>query len=400
VIDVQGVSKQFTIPNNRMDSIRERVSNPFANRDARVLRALEDISFDVHAGEFFGIVGRNGSGKSTLLKIMASIYRTDAGSVRMAGRLAPFIELGVGFNMELTSRQNVVLNGVLMGLSRREALRRLDSVLDFAELREFTDMKLKNYSSGMMVRLAFSVMVNADADIMLIDEVLAVGDAAFGQKCLDVFTAMRSAGRTIVLVTHDMSTVQRFCHRAALIHNSRLMYVGDPEETALRYFRLNFGGDADDVTEPGILPEVNAAVIDVWLENADGERIQNVEQGQRMFFNCLIEARRELRQPVFSYQFIDSEGVEVFGFSKRVKFDNEGDDVLRAGQRVLIAGEVENRLLPGRYHISQWVIRNRTPGDLALHSFRLLEFIVFGTEDGSGQVKLDDDVEATLVDPE
>jgi hypothetical protein len=140
-------------------------------------------------------------------------------------------------------------------------------------------------------------------------------------------------------------------------------------------------------------------VIDVWLENADGERIQNVEQGQRMFFNCLIEARRELRQPVFSYQFIDSEGVEVFGFSKRVKFDNEGDDVLRAGQRVLIAGEVENRLLPGRYHISQWVIRNRTPGDLALHSFRLLEFIVFGTEDGSGQVKLDDDVEATLVDP-
>lgn len=400
MIDVRGVSKQFTIPNNRMDSIRERVANPFANRDARVLRALEDVTFDVHAGEFFGIVGRNGSGKSTLLKIMASIYRTDTGSVRMAGRLAPFIELGVGFNMELTSRQNVVLNGVLMGLSRREALRRLDSVLDFAELREFTDMKLKNYSSGMMVRLAFSVMVNADADIMLIDEVLAVGDAAFGQKCLDVFTAMRAAGRTIVLVTHDMSTVQRFCHRAALLHNSRLMYVGDPEETALRYFRLNFGGDADEVTEPGILPEVNAAVLDVWLENADGERIQNVEQGQRMFFNCLIEARRELRQPVFSYQFIDSEGVEVFGFSKRVKFETEQDDVLRAGQRVLIAGEVENRLLPGRYHISQWVIRNRTPGDLALHSFRLLEFVVFGTESGSGQVKLDDDVEATLVDPE
>ncbi len=400
MIDVQGVSKQFTIPHNRIDSVRERIANPFGHRDAHVLRALDNISLDVHAGEFFGIVGRNGSGKSTLLKIMASIYRADAGRVRMAGRLAPFIELGVGFNPELTSRENVVLNGVLMGLTRREARRRLDSVLDFAELREFTDMKLKNYSSGMMVRLAFSVMVNADADIMLIDEVLAVGDAAFGQKCLDVFTAMRGAGRTIVIVTHDMTTVQRFCHRAALIHNSRIQYIGDPEETALRYYRLNFGGDPDEVSAPGTLPEVNAAVIDVWLQNAAGERIQNVEQGEQMFFNCVIEARRELRQPVFSFQFIDSEGVEVFGFSKHLKVDDEADDVLAAGQRVLISGEVENRLLPGRYHISQWVIRNRTQGDLALHSFSLLEFVVYGTESGSGQVKLDDDVEVTLVNPE
>jgi ABC-type polysaccharide/polyol phosphate transport system ATPase subunit len=400
VIDVQHVSKQFVIPYNRMDSLRERITNPFGHREARVLRALDDVSLEVHQGEFFGIVGRNGSGKSTLLKIMASIYRADGGRVRMAGRLAPFIELGVGFNPELTSRENVVLNGVLMGLSRREARQRLESVLDFAELAEFKDMKLKNYSSGMMVRLAFAVMVNADADIMLIDEVLAVGDASFGQKCIDVFTEMRAAGRTIVLVTHDMSTVQRFCHRAALIHDSHIEYTGDPEETALRYYRLNFGGDPDQVTEPGILPEVNAAVIDVWLENAAGERIQNVEQGERLFFNCLIEARRELRQPVFSYTFIDSEGVEVFGFAKRINVDNESEDVLGAGRRVLISGEVENRLLPGRYHISQWVIRNRTQGDLALHSFRLLEFVVFGTEDGAGQVKLDDDVEARLLDPE
>ena len=398
VIDVRGVSKRFTIPYNRMNSLRERVANPFAHRDANLLQALEDVSFDVHAGEFFGIVGRNGSGKSTLLKIMASIYRPDTGKVRMAGRLAPFIELGVGFNPELTSRENVVLNGVLMGLSRREARRRLDSVLDFAELRDFVDMKLKNYSSGMMVRLAFSVMVNADADIMLVDEVLAVGDAAFGQKCIDVFTEMRKAGRTIVLVTHDMSTVQRFCHRAMLIHDSRIQYLGDPEETALRYYRLNFGGDPDHVTARGTLPEVNATVIDAWLENEAGERIQNVEQGEPMFFNCIVEARRELRQPVFSYQFIDSEGVEVFGFSKRIQVDHERDDVLDAGRRVLVSGEVENRLLPGRYHISQWVIRNRTQGDLALHSFSLLEFVVFGTESGSGQVKLDNDVSATLVD--
>ena len=165
--------------------------------------------------------GRNGSGKSTLLKILASIYRADAGRVRMAGRVAPFIELGVGFNPELTARENGVLNGVLMGLTLREARRRLDAVLEFAELEDFVDLKLKNYSSGMMVRFAFAVMVQADADIMLIDEVLAVGDAAFAQKCMDVFHERRRAGKTIVLVTHDMATVQTLCHRAMLLARRR-----------------------------------------------------------------------------------------------------------------------------------------------------------------------------------
>ena len=186
-IEVRGVHKTFRIPEQRVDSLKERVSHPLTRVDHRELHALKDISFDVHRGEFFGIVGRNGSGKSTLLKILASIYRADAGRVRMAGRVAPFIELGVGFNPELTARENGVLNGVLMGLTRREAQRRLDAVIEFAELEDFADLKLKNYSSGMMVRLAFAVMVQADADIMLIDEVLAVGDAAFAQKCMDVF---------------------------------------------------------------------------------------------------------------------------------------------------------------------------------------------------------------------
>ena len=204
-------------------STRSRSGRPIRSRrvEYRELHALQDVSFDVRKGEFFGIVGRNGSGKSTLLKILASIYRADPGRVRMAGRVAPFIELGVGFNPELTARENVVLNGVLMGLTRREAQRRLDAVIDFAELHEFADLKLKNYSSGMMVRLAFAVMVQADADIMLIDEVLAVGDAAFAQKCMDVFHEQRRAGKTIVLVTHDMATVQSLCHRAMLLARGR-----------------------------------------------------------------------------------------------------------------------------------------------------------------------------------
>src|SRR5919199_403399 len=187
VIEARGVEKTFRIPDHRVDTFKERALHPLAGSHYRELRVLRGVSFDVHQGEFFGIVGRNGSGKSTLLKIMSSIYRADAGRIRMAGRLAPFIEPGVGFNPELTSRENVVLNGVMMGLGRREARRRLDAVLDFAELREFADLKLKNYSSGMMVRLAFAVMVEADADIMLIDEVLAGGGAVFKPKRVYAF---------------------------------------------------------------------------------------------------------------------------------------------------------------------------------------------------------------------
>ena len=193
VID-RGAGRPEELPNpGRTGSTRSRsgwsIRSP--GRSIGCSRPSAEVSFDVHRGEFFGIVGRNGSGKSTLLKILASIYRADGGSIRMAGRVAPFIELGVGFNLELTARENVVLNGVMMGLSRREARRRLDAVLDFAELEEFVDLKLKNYSSGMLVRLAFSVMIQAEADILLIDEVLAVGDAAFQQKCRDVFAEMR-----------------------------------------------------------------------------------------------------------------------------------------------------------------------------------------------------------------
>ena len=204
------------------------------------MHALSDVSFEVERGEFFGIVGRNGSGKSTLLKILASIYAADAGRVRMAGRLAPFIELGVGFNNELTARENVELNGVMMGLTRRDARSRLGAVLEFAELEEFVDLKLKNYSSGMLVRLAFSMMIQSDAEILLIDEVLAVGDASFQQKCADVFYEIRDSDRTVVFVTHDMRAVEQYCHRAMLLPTTASCARSDADEVARSYLRLNF----------------------------------------------------------------------------------------------------------------------------------------------------------------
>ena len=397
VIEARGVTKTFRIPDQRIDSFKERATHPFANRAHRDLRALRGLSFDVHLGEFFGIVGRNGSGKSTLLKIMASIYRADGGRIRMAGRLAPFIELGVGFNPELTSKENIVLNGVLMGLSRQEAHRRLSSVLEFAELGEFAELKLKNYSSGMMVRLAFAVMVEADADIMLIDEVLAVGDAAFAQKCINVFRDRRDAGRTVVLVTHDMAAVQSFCDRAMLIHDGEMQYLGDPQEAALRYYRLNFGGEGDG-SHAGDVPDVNARLIDAHLEDPSGQRVENIEQGEPIGFSVVFEARHDLMNPVFGFHFLTADGVQVFGFNRSLERTEGEPDVLRAGQRARIAGQIENRLLPGNYHVSAIISRNRSSGDLALHVLRLLDFVVYGTEPGPGSVSVHADVEA-VVEP-
>ncbi len=394
VIEARGVRKTFHIPHQRVDSLKERLTHPGARRGgARELRALRGIDFDVHQGEFFGIVGRNGSGKSTLLKILASIYGADAGTVRMAGRLAPFIELGVGFNPELTSRENVVLNGVLMGLGRRDARARLDRVLEFAELTEFADLKLKNYSSGMMVRLAFSVMVEADADIMLIDEVLAVGDASFAQKCMDVFREKRRAGKTIVLVTHDMATVQGFCDRAMVIHDGELQFCGDPEEAALRYYRLNFGGEGDAAPRAGGVPDVNARLVDAWLEDTSGQRVENVEQDEPIGFNVVFEARRDLEAPVFAFHFVNADGQPLFGFNRTLE---DGRERLEAGDVVRISGTIENRLLPGRYGVTCWISRNRAQGDLAMHVLRLFDFVVFGTRPGPGSVAVDNDVRAVV----
>ena len=399
VIEARHIAKTFRIPDRRVDSLKERAAHPLTRQTYRELRAVRDVTFDVHRGEFFGIVGRNGSGKSTLLKIMASIYRRDAGRLRVAGRLAPFIELGVGFNPELTSRENVILNGVLMGLSRQQAQRRLGAVLEFAELEQFADLKLKNYSSGMMVRLAFAVMVEADADIMLIDEVLAVGDAAFGQKCMDVFRARRDAGKTVVLVTHDMATVQSFCDRAMLLHDGELQYLGDPEEAALRYYRLNFSGHVGGPPAPDV-PDVNVRLVDAWLENRAGERVENVEQGEPIGFNVIFQARHDLEHPVFGFHFLNADGVQLFGFTRSLEPPDAEADVLHAGRRVRLSGTIENRLLPGRYSVSAMISRNRSFGDLALHVLRLLDFVVYGTEPGPGSVAIDVDVFARVEEPE
>jgi ABC-2 type transport system ATP-binding protein len=231
----RSLGKTFRVPEERTHTLKERALHPLRRSRHDEFTALKDISFSVAPGEFFGIVGRNGSGKSTLLKCLAGIYRADTGEIWCNGRMSTFIELGVGFNPDLAAYDNVALNGIMLGLSPSEARARYQRVIEFAELEEFQDLKLKNYSSGMHVRLAFSVAIQVDADILLIDEVLAVGDAAFQQKCFDVFNRMRDEGRTIVFVTHDMGAVTRFCHRALLLERGEVVTIGDPRDVADRY---------------------------------------------------------------------------------------------------------------------------------------------------------------------
>jgi ABC-type polysaccharide/polyol phosphate transport system ATPase subunit len=398
-IEVRDLSKTFWIPKQRIDSFKERAVHPFRSQEHRELRALRGISFDVHNGEFFGIVGRNGSGKSTLLKILASIYRADAGTIRMAGRPAPFIELGVGFNHELTARENVVLNGVMMGLSQREAASRLDSVIDFAELHDFVDLKLKNYSSGMMVRLAFSVMLEAKADILLIDEVLAVGDAAFQQKCADAFHEMRDEGRTIVLVTHDMGSVEKYCDRAMLIHDGDRVSLGEPEDVAREYLRLNFQ-DQRPTGAAGQLPDRNSRLVDAWIENASGERITNLEVGETIRLNAVLEAIDELPYPFFGIHVRNADGINLFAINQTLSVPDGEPNYVAPGARVRISATIENLLTPGRYFVSCWVVRGRESGQVALQAIEALDFVVFGMAGSVGLVRIPGEVEVVAYDPD
>jgi len=241
VVEVHDVKKSFMRPNYRNDSIKRAITQVFKKKDkgTHTFDALKGITFNVKRGEFFGILGRNGSGKSTLLKIISEIYQPTAGYVKHHGKLVSFIELGVGFKPELTGRENVYLNGALLGFSKREIDRMYDSIVEFAELEEFMEQKLKNYSSGMKVRLAFSIAIRAQADILILDEVLAVGDAAFKKKCNDYFQKIKEdKNQTVILVTHSMKAVRDFCTRAIVIDQGKVAFDGGPEEAAEAYLSL------------------------------------------------------------------------------------------------------------------------------------------------------------------
>lgn len=305
-LSVKHVAKTFKLPHEKTASIKSAVINVFSKKDKTVetQHAIKDISFEIQKGEFFGILGRNGSGKSTLLKILAEIYQPTKGSVKVHGKLVPFIELGVGFNPELTGRENVYLNGALLGFSSKEIDEKYEDIVKFAELENFMDQKLKNYSSGMQVRLAFSVATRAEADILLVDEVLAVGDADFQRKCFDYFKSLKKSGKTVVFVTHDMGAVREYCDRAILVTNGVIAHAGTADSIADEYLKLfnesssTFEGDGNRWGNGQIkIQSINVKKVDDQLK-------LTVE---------LMSDDRGAEDYVFGYRFINNEEDTIAG---------------------------------------------------------------------------------------
>jgi ABC-type polysaccharide/polyol phosphate transport system ATPase subunit len=346
---VDHVSKAFKLPHEQYHTLKERVLHPFKFRGHDQLEALKDVSLAVEPGEFFGIVGRNGSGKSTLLKCIAGIYQTDSGEITVNGRLSPFIELGVGFNPDLTARDNVLINATMLGLTRKQAKDRFDDIIAFAELEQFLDLKLKNYSSGMQVRLAFSVAVQVDAEILLVDEVLAVGDAAFQQKCYEQFQRMKDEGRTIVLVTHDMDAVARFCDRAMLLERGDVVGLGEPNAIGRHYNDLNFGRVAQRQLDGGERrgDRRGASIASAWFESAGGERVTAVGLGEELRFCFEVEVHEQLVDPVFAVVLRNDAHQALIRAS--TEQDGVSSGQFEAGERAVVRLDFDNILSPNRY---------------------------------------------------
>lgn len=282
VITCEGVSKAFEIPHDEYTTLRGRLLHPFTRTQHTHFQALQDVAFQVQKGEFFGIVGRNGSGKSTLLKIMAGIYKADSGFVEIHGSVAPFIELGVGFNEDLSAKDNLFINGVILGMTRRQIKARYDDIVEFAELEGFMEMKLRNFSSGMLMRLAFAIAVQSGAEVLLIDEVLAVGDERFQQKCQDVFRERRRRGETVVLVTHDMSAIEAFCDRVMLLDRGNMVAIGTPGEVVPEYHRLNRPVDGTASSSAGANELAGARLTMVGLDETAPDAVDDQDAPMRL----------------------------------------------------------------------------------------------------------------------
>jgi ABC-type polysaccharide/polyol phosphate transport system ATPase subunit len=332
-----------------------------------------------------------------LLKCIAGIYVAE-GDIWCRGRLSTFIELGVGFNPDLAARDNIVMNGIMLGLTPREARKRCDSVIEFAELEEFRDLKLKNYSSGMYVRLAFSVAIQVDADILLIDEVLAVGDAAFQQKCFDVFNRMRDGNKTIVFVTHDMGALNRFCHRALLLERGAQVYLGEPHEVADRYLEINFGRDPEagskDADRGG---DGEARVIEAWVDDETGERKPAILQGERMTLRARVSFLVAVEDPVASVYVLNEEHKAVLVASTASEHEHSG--WFGAGEEIVFSFTFENVLAPGRYSPMFTLSRRGYGVDLIDRFEAGFSFVVTGPFALGGIVDLPVQVSVIRIDP-
>ncbi len=401
VLSVQHVAKSFRLPTEQASGLKQAFLNWARGiKGYTEQQVLRDITFDVHQGDFFGIVGRNGSGKSTLLKIISQIYVPEHGSVQVNGKLVPFIELGVGFNPELTGRENVYLNGALLGFSREEIDGMYDDIVAFAELEEFMDQKLKNYSSGMQVRLAFSVAIKAQGDILVLDEVLAVGDEAFQRKCDNFFSEVKKdPTKTVILVTHSMDSVKKYCNKAILIKDGEIIESGDKDTVADRYTLENVAVKPSDAKQPSddendevekYPAGLNERVpfLKVWPiseQLSDGEQPFRFEVEYEFHEECPFYLAISLIDRKRGGVVCDSGSVRMFKTGRqRVRFNipvasfNNSDFKLLVSLRVDGAtpeGPTDMVAFTNEENSCSFAIRNAKNKDYALISERVLDFV-------------------------
>lgn len=364
-IKVENVSKNFKLPHEKQSSLKGKLINFGKKSGFETQYALKDVSFEIEKGEFFGIVGRNGSGKSTLLKLLAGIYSPTIGSIHVSGKLTPFIELGVGFNPELTGRENVFLNGALLGFNRQEMTEKYPDIVEFAELERFMDQKLKNYSSGMQVRLAFSIAIRAQTDILLLDEVLAVGDAAFQDKCYDYFEQLKEQKKTVIFVSHSMDAVRRFCTKAIYMETGKLTHIGTPTEIADVYLEEN---------------------MELSLQNAAKNETPSLSESHKLTAKLKAQSKDSVSVD-FTYKLKDKDelyiGFSIIkdGISIAELTTSRLNPLTKSGT---VTYEIDTRLLNGgSYQVGAGIYRLKNSRLLNMTKNKLL-FIVKGSDETRG----------------
>lgn len=381
-IRVENVSKTFKLPHEKHTSLKGAFLNKVKQKKGyEIQEALKDVSFEVKKGEFFGIVGRNGSGKSTLLKCMAGVYTPNKGKIHINGKLVPFIELGVGFNPELSGRDNVYLNGALLGFSRRQMEGMYDEIVEFAELEQFMDQKLKNYSSGMQVRLAFSIAIRAKGDILLLDEVLAVGDSAFQQKCIDYFSTLKRNNQTIILVTHSMPAVERFCDRAMLLEDAKIKAIGESKYIASLYEEL-FIDDQNknfEQTRADSTTSRDDVDIQVRVKQANKE-VRAVRARKEFTISTLIKPNVEMGELNLGINIRNDQGTIVFSSDTRSVL---GLIHLKKGIETEVLYDIENSYTNGTYTIDIHLVDETVPSKVVYRSQKITELAIKGITEHS-----------------
>ncbi len=354
-IEVCNVSKTFRIPHERHTTLAERLLGLFRPNDVEVLHALQDVSLEVPSGSFVGVIGSNGSGKSTLLKIIAGLLVPDDGQVRVNGTLVPLLELGLGFHQELTVRENVALYGAVLGYSPRSMARRIEEVVAFAGLERFQDAKLKSLSSGMTVRLAFATALRADADMLLLDEVMAVGDAQFQRKCIEVFEGLKRQRKTIVLVSHDLASVQRFCDRVFWLDRGRLVMAGESAEVIQTYLAVSQSSPTDvpalDSSEASEhrWGDGRLRFVHITLTDDEGRSVTQIRPWTRLAVGVRLSARAAIDPPVLGF-IVWLGGQLVYSTnSRQLEFD---PGAFAAGEEREVVMHFTAALGVGRYTIT------------------------------------------------